>query len=423
MNKKRTVLKLVGFLAILMMCFALLISCNSSANEGETKTETQTDEQTESSKDSDAVSETEVVSETVTETVQETESETETETGTETETETEEETHGTMLYQLAPDDSSLTMCYVLKTPNDKLIVIDGGIDGIGRNKAPYLPAALRSILGLGEDDYFEVEAWFLSHAHSDHIYELSKMLRDYTPESNYKINNFYFDFPPFATAEYAGKNDDFFDTNLRENMNAYAKVVGAEVKEGMDFYDSVNGAVINEKAIKNGLEINIDGVRIEVLQTWNIADGFSNVNDTSIILRFWVEGQSIMFLGDAGPIAGIRLVKTYGDKLKSDIVQMAHHGQAGVDKNCYAAIDAQVYLWPTPVWVWKNENNYYQTNTTREWIYGENFLQADEYNIVAGLYKRYPTRSSVVSQWNKMLGFMSIELPYILPYRENSLHK
>ena len=315
------------------------------------------------------------------------------------------------------------MCYVIKTPNDKLIVIDGGIDGTGRNNPPYLPAALRAILGLGADEYFEVEAWFLTHAHSDHIYELSKMLKTYTPESNYKINNFYFDFPPFATKEYAGENDDFFATDLRENMNAYAEVIGAEVKEGKDFYDSVNGAVINEQAIKNGLEINIDGVRIEVLQTWNMADGFSNVNDTSIIFRCWVEGQSILFLGDAGPIAGNRLVKTYGDKLKSDIVQMAHHGQAGVNKNCYAAIDAQVYLWPTPVWVWKNENNYYQTNITREWIYGENFLEADEYNIVAGLYTRYPMRSSLVSHWKKVINYMVIELPYNLPYRENSLHK
>ena len=102
---------------------------------------------------------------------------------------------------------------------------------------------------------------------------------------------------------------------------------------------------------------------------------------------------------------------------------MAHHGQAGVNKNCYAAIDAQVYLWPTPVWVWKNENNYYQTNITREWIYGENFLEADEYNIVAGLYTRYPMRSSLVSHWKKVINYMVIELPYNLPYRENSLHK
>ena len=418
MNTKRLLLAGLGLFIMLALCTTLLISCNNTGDGNDTSAES------ESSTDSTTADAEESRPETVEETGNETESETVAETETEavTEPETEEETKTTMLYQLAPDNSSLTMCYVIKTPNDKLIVIDGGIDGAGRNKAPYLPAALRAILGLGENDYFEVEAWFLSHAHSDHIYELSKMLKEYKPSDHYKINNFYFDFPPFATEAYAGENDDFFDTNLRENMNAYAQVVGAEVNEGMDFYDTVNGAVINEEAIKNGLEINIDGVRIEVLQTWNIADGFSNVNDTSIILRFWAEGQSIMFLGDAGPIAGNRLVNTYGDSLKSDIVQMAHHGQACVGKNCYAAIDAQVNLWPTPVWVWKNENKYYQTDVTREWLYGENFLEPDEYNIVAGLYKKYPGRTDSVSLWKKMLEYVTIPLPYNVPYRENNLH-
>ena len=62
------------------------------------------------------------------------------------------------LYQLAPESQSLMECYVIKTPNDKLIVIDGGIDGAGRDFAPYLPAALRAIAGVGEGEYFEVEA-------------------------------------------------------------------------------------------------------------------------------------------------------------------------------------------------------------------------------------------------------------------------
>ena len=66
------------------------------------------------------------------------------------------------------------------------------------NVKPYLPSAIRAILGLGENDPFEIEAWFLSHAHRDHYYELAKMLNAYTPESNYRINNFYFDFPDYG---------------------------------------------------------------------------------------------------------------------------------------------------------------------------------------------------------------------------------
>ena len=49
-----------------------------------------------------------------------------------------------------------------------------------------------------------------------------------------------------------------------------------------------NGAVINSEAVAKGLSFEIDGVKIDVLQTWDPADGFSNINDTSLVLRFHI---------------------------------------------------------------------------------------------------------------------------------------
>ncbi len=72
----------------------------------------------------------------------------------------EPQPHDVELYQLAPEDQSLLMSYVIRTPMDKIIVIDGGIAGYGKEAPPYMPAAIRAILGLGQNDYFEVEAWF-----------------------------------------------------------------------------------------------------------------------------------------------------------------------------------------------------------------------------------------------------------------------
>ena len=317
------------------------------------------------------------------------------------------------LYQLAPEANSLMQSYVIKTQSGKLIVIDGGIDGEGKDRAPYMPAALRAIAGVGEGEYFEVEAWFLSHAHKDHIYELSKMLAEYSTESNYKINNIYFDFPAFGTSEYPGQNADMEVSKIVENLNKYGEVIG----QGENYYDKINGAVINSESVSKGLSFDIDGVKIDVLQTWDIADGTSNVNDTSIVLHFTIGEQTVLFLNDLGSAGGRRLLATYSDKLKSDIVQMAHHGQAGVNKDVYQAIGAQIHLWPTPVWVWKNASQIYQIDEVRTWLYGENFLEADEYNIVAGLYTKYPASSTKVLAWERVLGGMKIEFPYILPDR------
>ena len=395
--------KLLIVLLALMTC-ALLFACVKEAPD--TDTTAPSEEGTPAPTETPTETPTEPDAEETTEAAEET-----------TEEVTEPEPSPVVLYQLVPEKNSLMQSYVIKTAHGKLIVIDGGIDGEGKDRAPYMPAALRAIAGVADGEYFEVEAWFLSHAHKDHIYELSKMMAEYTADSNYKINNIYFDFPEFGSAEYSGQNADMEASKIKENMNKYGEVIGATVKEGSTYYDDLNGAVINSEAVAKGLSFEIDGVKIDVLQTWDPADGTSNVNDTSIVLRFHIEEQTVLFLNDLGSIGGRRLLATYGDQLKSDIVQMAHHGQAGVNKDVYMAIDADVHLWPTPIWVWNNANKTYQIDEVREWLYGESFLTSSEYDIASCLYKRYPSRPTMAVAWEKVLDNMKIEFPYIVPER------
>ena len=391
--------KLLIVLLALMTC-ALLFACVKEAPD--TDTTAPSEEGTPAPTETPTETPTEPDAEETTEAAEET-----------TEEVTEPEPSPVVLYQLVPEKNSLMQSYVIKTAHGKLIVIDGGIDGEGLDRAPYMPAALRAIAGVADGEYFEVEAWFLSHAHKDHIYELSKMMAEYTADSNYKINNIYFDFPEFGSAEYAGQNTDMEASKIKENVNKYGETIG----EGENYYDKINGAVINSEAVAKGLSFEIDGVKIDVLQTWDPADGTSNVNDTSLVLRFHIEEQTVLFLNDLGSIGGRRLLATYGDQLKSDIVQMAHHGQAGVNKDVYMAIDADVHLWPTPIWVWNNANKTYQIDEVREWLYGETFLTSSEYDIASCLYKKYPSRPTMAVAWEKVLDYMKIEFPYIVPER------
>ena len=328
------------------------------------------------------------------------------------------------LYVLQPYAGSLMECIVIKTKNNKLIVIDGGIDSEGKNDVPYLPSALRSILCLDEGEYFEVEAWFLSHAHKDHMGELRKCLYDYSRKSNYKINNFYFDFPDFEKyyaardgfPAYANGNPDqgYLD-DLKTNLNSYAKINNIEIKsESGYWYDDLNGAVINAEAIENGLDITIDDVRFEIMQTWDYGarKNSNDVNETSLVMRAWVEGESILFLNDATPGGGDRLAYKYGKDLKSDIVQMAHHGQRGVNQGVYQNVKADVHIWCTPLWVWNNTDTY-EIGKNRMWVNGGvDFTTADEYNIVSCLYKNYPADPAEIGDWNKVIDEMKITLPY-----------
>ena len=61
-------------------------------------------------------------------------------------------------------------------------------------------------------------------------------------------------------------------------------------------------------------------------------------------------------------------------ELKADFVQMAHHGQGCVNRDCYAAIMPTYCLWPTPSWLWDNmgpggyDTGIFGTVVTRGWI-------------------------------------------------------
>ncbi|MBP5208109.1 MAG: hypothetical protein J6330_06600 [Clostridia bacterium] len=351
-------------------------------------------------------------------------------------TETDEETTaapepvqlGTVeLYQLVPETSSLMMSYVIVTPNRKIVVIDGGIDGTGLNAKTYLQSAIRAILGLEDGAYFEVEAWFLSHAHKDHYNELAKMLTQYTAESNYKINNFYFDFPKIGEEWKSAAGDSDHDLeklgDLKKGMDNYYSINGFTGIKGADipedkwtkpedaenyYYELINGAVINADAIEQGLTIDVDGVTFRILMTWCAESKY--VNSTSVINRMEYGGHTVLFLGDCAADEWKRLLEKYDpEQMKSEYVQMGHHGQGGPDREFYDAIDAahSKRLWPTPAWVWSDPNTY-RIGETREWmglpVEAADFKReghlSDGNDFVAGCYKKYPSSAAYkVSKW------------------------
>ena len=334
------------------------------------------------------------------------------------------------LYQLAPENQSLMMSYVILTPNKKVVVIDGGTDGYGMSSPSYLPSAIRAILGLGQADYFEVEAWFFSHMHNDHYYELAKMLKRYKESDNYKINNIYFDFPDYGVEwRSKGGDGDFEKVNfdiLVKGFDHYYETVGftgidgaqipedrwtaPEGSEGY-YYDLINGAVINEETVEKGLTIPVDGVDFRILLTW--WDGSSTINNTTVIIRMEYAGSSVLFLGDCGEEEGRRLLALRPiEEIKSDYIQMGHHGQGGPDKAFYDAIDAKhaIRLWPTPEWVWNNAQTY-AIGKTRSWLnlpYEAKDFQKEKLldtgmDFVAGCYRSYPKQGNKVESWTEKI--------------------
>ena len=85
--------------------------------------------------------------------------------------------------------------------------------------------------------------------------------------------------------------------------------------------------------------------------------------------------KSVLFLADLGVEGGEQLLHgPLAKRLPSDYVQMAHHGQTGVNEAFYQHVNPSYCLWPTPKWLWDNDNGggknsgHWRTLEVRAWM-------------------------------------------------------
>ena len=91
---------------------------------------------------------------------------------------------------------------------------------------------------------------------------------------------------------------------------------------------------------------------IDFIYSWH--DGLYNnpMNDSSLVFKITSPNRSVLFLGDLGPDGGDVLFRESRHLLKSDIVQMAHHGHMNVSMEVYAEIAPEACMWCAPDWLY-----------------------------------------------------------------------
>ncbi len=248
------------------------------------------------------------------------------------------------------------MSYLIITPNGKLVVIDGGL----RGDSNYLTEKIHEYGSV-------VSYWIITHVHSDHYYALVDIAKS-GDMRGITIENLCYNFPPVdwiydAEPQYADDNRVFFDV--------------------LPMFDAI-ALILNE-----GDKLNVDGMIIDIMKVpddyLDFDPGYtggSTVNDTCVVFKIvFPNGKDVLFLGDLGFRAGQKLAERFGDRLKSDIVQMAHHGQNGAGEDVYKLVKPELCMWTAPMWLYDNNlwyrdkrrknkfnSHYFKTVEVRRWM-------------------------------------------------------
>jgi beta-lactamase superfamily II metal-dependent hydrolase len=232
------------------------------------------------------------------------------------------------------------MGFVIITSENRAIIIDGGT----YTEMPNVKAH------VGDRP---IAAWIITHTDKDHFAGLKDMMLENDPFLD-RVECFYANF--HTPAFFRSMGDETYASWV-EIYDAYA------ARHEGRFVTPVRGD-----------RFEIDGLRFDILFSKNEKYVKNYSNDASLVFRVTGKKRNVLFLGDMGPEAGRELLATYGDQLQSDIVQMAHHGHIGVEKNVYEAIDPNVCIWCAASWLWQEHSGVrylkdgYCLTATRKWM-------------------------------------------------------
>lgn len=245
--------------------------------------------------------------------------------------------------QLDFDTSSGGMGYILTLEDGSFFVIDGGSttsqsakDRGEENKGHVRIWNTLNKLNKRTDGKIIIRGWLITHCHADHIDVFRKFCEVYGQKVT--IEKYYECVIPSSVA-YNAKNPAYhMEAGRVDKARNY-------VKGGFDYV-----------ALHTGMNFSLYGLDFEILFTaedhW--PSRLHYFNDGSTVFRIMAKDKSddgkcqVMITGDMFTQGSNKLLQRYSAAtLKSDILQVSHHGNQGATKAFYRTVAPTTCLWPT----------------------------------------------------------------------------
>ena len=216
--------------------------------------------------------------------------------------------------------------YTMNTPTGEFIVIDGGNAG----NADYV----RSVI---KENGNKVDAWIITHPHPDHVGAFNviwenpgdiEMSRLYTIEMDYD-----------SYQERAEEWDDF---------GSYESFL------------NITDGFSNLTYLHTGDELELCGLEIKVLSAYDkeITNSLTSdlANDGSLMFKVTNKNESMLFCSDVGVKMSDTIIENYREELKSDYLQMGHHGNGGLSEEFYRLVEPKSAFFDAPDWLMNPED-------------------------------------------------------------------
>ena len=233
------------------------------------------------------------------------------------------------LSMLKLTETGLSM--VAQLEDGRFIIVDGGTKG--DENQTVLWNYLKERIPAGESK--PRVTWIFTHNHSDHVGVPIKFLENH--KNDIQLDLVIYNYPDIKTlnlGEFSGE-----ETKRSNNAKQVQMLVDVIAK------NFPNTPTYRPHA---GEKLCLPGCELEFIFVQEDAShiGLQWLNDTSMVFRIKMgDGKTCMVYGDAEKTATDYIYSLYGSYLKSDIMQVPHHGRGSSSWELYSATDPYICLW------------------------------------------------------------------------------
>ena len=229
------------------------------------------------------------------------------------------------------------MCMIFKLADGSFFVIDSGVGGRDNNgsSSGWVYATLARL--ADDPDNIRVSTWLVTHIHSDHAGGLVDLARGWYDTKDGRHNVM----PKGAKDKIKIERIIY---NQPADMSKFGR--GGWMKEIIEAFEVKNvvKAHPGQQFFIADLTLTVWGSQDLIIED---SDEITNHNEQSVVTKIDFNGKTMLSLADSEHRLNDKLVAVYGELLKSDIIQTAHHGYGNsgageVNKLC----NPDIVLWP-----------------------------------------------------------------------------